>query len=217
MHLPRNHAGTPQYLIKNTDVTNICVCRPCSLLSTGKDGVSVATKCSHSHLQSPKLFPQLLIASPVPCISLDDFCLVCKWIQVLSQRMGPSIVLNLALSKDPSRALTSVPSWQSPFWFGNPATSDTKLLVRMLLTCYGALLGLCPASVWKRNCWKKYWGRAFLVLYSDEGWWWTSTVSKGFLESLSYPGKKRAVLLVSNFFFFLLIYFSAVFWRDRIS
>lgn len=65
----------------------------------------------------------------------------------------------------------------------------------MLLTCYGALLGLCPASMWKRNCWKKYWGRAFLVLYSDEGWWWTSSVFKGFLESLSYPGKKRAVLL----------------------
>lgn len=36
--------------------------------------------------------PQLLIASAFPCISLDDFfCLVCKWIQVLSQHTGPSL------------------------------------------------------------------------------------------------------------------------------
>lgn len=73
--------------------------------------------------RAQSFYPQLLIASAFPFISLDGFfCLVCKWIQVLSQHTGPSFVcpVALALGQAPPTALSvpRAPSWQSPFDLG---------------------------------------------------------------------------------------------------
>lgn len=91
--------------------------------------------------------PQLLIASAFPCISLDDFCLVCNWIQVLPQHTESSLCpVALALSRalqQPYHRWFQCPSWHSPFWFGNSAVSGMQLLVIVLLTCaHGAVLCL---------------------------------------------------------------------------
>lgn len=118
--------------------------------------------------------PQLLIALACPCISLDNFCLVCKWIQLLSQHTGPSLCpVAFWFSKGPPAAITdqcpqlavTLLIWElSCIWYTTVSANPVHLVSVVLLR-------LCSAPVLKAKCWKKYWEWALLGLCDDEVWW----------------------------------------------
>lgn len=144
-----------------------------------QQGCNLSVPMSINRVQN--FCPQLLIASAFPCISWDDFCLVCKWIQVLSQHTGPSLCpVALALSEGPPTALslTSAPSWQSPFWFGNSAAPDTTVSDNAAHLLCG-ILGPVFCLSREGKLLKEVLGES-LMLSSGEVWWWTSTMFRGF-------------------------------------